>query len=107
MSPRCSRWASSLRPGTHSKKQCFLGPGSCSGGLLSSPGRAPPLGRDGRCSCTFFWRLCRATFFPDFLRSLIVSHTQCIFPLRGCLVFPFLKISSVGPDCFGLVSPSS
>src|SRR5260370_16275425 len=107
MSPRCSRWASSLRPGTHSKKQCFLAPDSCSGGLLFSLGRAPPPGRDGRCSCTFFWRLCRATFFPDFLRSLTVSHTQCIFPLRGCLVFPFLKITSVRLPLSGLSSPSS
>src|SRR5258708_4055578 len=80
------------------QEQCSSGPGSCSGGLSFSLGQAPRLGRDGRCSCTFFWRLCRATSFPDFSSSLTVSHTRCIFPLRGCLAFPFLEISSVRPQ---------
>jgi len=75
----------------------FFGTGLLFWWPVIQPCQAPQLGRDGRCSCTFFWRLCRATSFPDFSSSLTVSHTRCIFPLRGCLAFPFLKISSVRP----------
>jgi cytochrome c oxidase assembly factor CtaG len=75
--------------GMRSNKYRFSQPGSYFGGLLSILGQAPQLGHDGRCFCIFFWRLCRATSFPDFLSSRTVSHTQCTFPLRGCLVFPF------------------
>ena len=95
--PRYLRSAYGLKSGIRSSKQCSSELGFCFGGLLFSLGQAPQLGRDGRYSCTFFWRLCRATSFPGFSSSLTVSHTRCIFPRRDCLVFPFLKISSVRP----------
>jgi len=44
--------------------------------------------------CTSFWRLYRATSFPDFLSSLTVSYTRCIFSTPRLFGFPFWKISS-------------
>src|SRR5258705_1966225 len=88
------RWRCNRNRGTWSSMHVSSDPVFFSGGRLHSPGRVCRDGRDGRCSSTFSWPLCRATSSPRFLPSATVWFTRFTSPHQITLPSPVSKTSN-------------